>query len=65
NNDFSAAVLHDGPVAQRATEAMGAQAMTVGTPRTAAPRSSRRAPSGRRATGRAGPSRPRGPRIPR
>ncbi|MGW4566561.1 eCIS core domain-containing protein [Streptomyces sp. NPDC004561] len=31
NNDFSAAVLHDGPVAQRATEAMGAQAMTVGT----------------------------------
>ncbi|MFI0716476.1 DUF4157 domain-containing protein [Streptomyces inhibens] len=31
NNDFSSAVLHDGPVAQRATEAMGAQAMTVGT----------------------------------
>ncbi|MFI5617838.1 DUF4157 domain-containing protein [Streptomyces sp. NPDC051567] len=31
HNDFSSAVLHEGPVAQRATEAMGAQAMTVGT----------------------------------
>ncbi|MEU5977162.1 DUF4157 domain-containing protein [Streptomyces sp. NPDC047315] len=30
-NDFSAARLHDGPVAQRAIEAMGARAMTVGT----------------------------------
>lgn len=30
HNDFSGVRLHDGPVAQRATEAMGAQAMTVG-----------------------------------
>ncbi|MEU7044485.1 DUF4157 domain-containing protein [Streptomyces varsoviensis] len=30
-NDFSAARVHDNPVAQRATEAMGAQAMTVGS----------------------------------
>ncbi|MET9530183.1 MULTISPECIES: DUF4157 domain-containing protein [unclassified Streptomyces] len=30
-NDLSSARLHDGPVAQRATTAMGAQAMTVGT----------------------------------
>lgn len=29
--DFSAARIHDNPVAQRATEALGAQAMTVGT----------------------------------
>jgi Domain of unknown function (DUF4157) len=31
HNDFSGVRLHDGPVAQRATEAMGAQAMTVGS----------------------------------
>ncbi|MFE7120251.1 DUF4157 domain-containing protein [Streptomyces sp. NPDC057654] len=30
-NDFSAARIHDNDVAQRATEAMGAQAMTVGS----------------------------------
>ncbi|MGA5003537.1 DUF4157 domain-containing protein [Streptomyces koyangensis] len=31
-NDLSATRLHDSPVAQRATAAMGAQAMTIGTP---------------------------------
>jgi hypothetical protein len=31
HNDFSGVRLHDGPVAQRAAEAMGAQAMTVGS----------------------------------
>ncbi|WP_078843723.1 DUF4157 domain-containing protein [Streptomyces albus] len=30
-NNFSAARIHDDPVAQRATEALGARAMTVGT----------------------------------
>jgi hypothetical protein len=30
-NDFSPARIHDDPLAQRATEALGAQAMTVGT----------------------------------
>ncbi|MEV0278052.1 DUF4157 domain-containing protein [Streptomyces sp. NPDC050610] len=30
-NDFSPARIHDNPVAQRATEALGAQAMTVGS----------------------------------
>ncbi|MGP4052316.1 eCIS core domain-containing protein [Streptomyces sp. 2A115] len=30
-NDFSPTLLHDGPLAQRAIKAMGAQAMTVGT----------------------------------
>jgi hypothetical protein len=31
HNDFSGVRLHDGPVAQRAAEAMGARAMTVGS----------------------------------
>nr|WP_245241033.1 DUF4157 domain-containing protein [Streptomyces spiramenti] len=37
NDKLSTATLHDNPVAQRATEALGAQAMTVGTQIFAAP----------------------------